>query len=127
MAEAFKKLKSLRGRSLDELRVRGAQALAARAERRGLSRQARIPTDAEFLKLLDTEFLKTLDADSFKSLNAGSSNLADVLLEHFRRRASHNFFASFADTQATLAAWRRHTKHSQEKLIERAQRIAEGK
>ena len=33
MSDALKKLRKLKGRSLAELRVRGAQALAARAER----------------------------------------------------------------------------------------------
>ncbi|HYN84178.1 MAG TPA: alginate lyase family protein [Pyrinomonadaceae bacterium] len=118
MASAFKKLKSLRGRSLDELRVRGTQAFAARAERRGLSRLARVPPDAEFLKLLDAEFLKSLDADP--------PGLDAALLEQFRRTPP-SFFASFGDINATLAAWRQYAPGSEGKLIERARRVAEGK
>ncbi|MDQ3907415.1 MAG: hypothetical protein M3268_03630, partial [Acidobacteriota bacterium] len=55
MAEALNKLKKLRGRGLDELRVRGAQAVAAFAERRGLSAQSRLPSDEEFFKLIDLD------------------------------------------------------------------------
>src|ERR671929_67343 len=50
MKGTLKKLRRLKGRGLDELRVRGAQALAARAER--LRVGAPLPTDAEWSRLL---------------------------------------------------------------------------
>jgi hypothetical protein len=55
MAGTLKKLKKLRGRSLEELRARTAQTLAACAERRGLSAQARLPGDASFFRMMDAE------------------------------------------------------------------------
>src|SRR5687767_8383294 len=50
LRQAWDKLK---GRSLAELRVRGMQALAARAERYGWSEQARVPDDAAFFARID--------------------------------------------------------------------------
>ncbi|HEX8688180.1 MAG TPA: hypothetical protein VF654_16830, partial [Pyrinomonadaceae bacterium] len=52
MGDVLNKLRKLKGRSARELRVRGAQALAARAERAGLSRLARVPSDEAFFRLL---------------------------------------------------------------------------
>ena len=51
--QTLKKLAKLRGRSAAELRVRGAQALAAWTERHGWSAQAAVPTDAALLRQLD--------------------------------------------------------------------------
>ncbi|MBA3806301.1 MAG: hypothetical protein H0X14_11390, partial [Acidobacteria bacterium] len=54
MSTVLKKLGKLRGRSLAELRQRGAQFLAASGERYGVSSRARLPADAEFFKMLET-------------------------------------------------------------------------
>ena len=53
MSGVIKKLGKLRGRGTRELRVRGAQALAAAAERAGVSTLARVPSDEAFLRTLD--------------------------------------------------------------------------
>src|SRR5918912_2639624 len=79
MAEALKKLKKLRGRNLAELRVRGAQTLAAYAERTGLSARTRVPPDGEFLKALNAANLNGHQS------GRGAGTAGD-LLEHFRRR-----------------------------------------
>ena len=112
----LKKLKSLKGRGLAEFRVRGAQALAACAERVGLSAQARVPSDEAFFKLLDDE-------------QRGSSlRSAAELLEHFRGRATPRFFASFAHEEETLVELRRRFGVDAEaRLIERAERIVRGR
>src|SRR5437762_4252424 len=92
--QTLKKLAKLRGRSAAELRVRGAQALAAWTERHGWSAQAAVPTDAALLRQLDRAQL---------DLNNVS---ADALLTHFRTRSAPAFFASFADAAATEALLR---------------------
>ncbi|MBA2733122.1 MAG: alginate lyase family protein [Acidobacteria bacterium] len=116
MVEALKKLKKLRGRSFDELRVRGRQAIASLAERRGLSAQARVPADAAFFKLLDsTQFHNvTFSAES--------------LLNHFRTRTSPAFFASFINREETITELKnRFAGRAGEALIARADRILEGR
>lgn len=91
MKGALKKLKRLKGRGLGELRVRGAQALAARAERLGVG--ARLPTDAELSRLL-------LPAPR----GPGRAD-AVALLAHFRL-APRAFFKAFDEPAATRAELR---------------------
>ncbi|HYG81014.1 MAG TPA: hypothetical protein VD861_11535, partial [Pyrinomonadaceae bacterium] len=84
MTALLKKLGKLKGRSLDELGARGAQFLAARAERHGLSARARVPSDAALFRKLDAA-----------GVGAGAGTLsAEALLEDFRARASDRFFAA---------------------------------
>jgi hypothetical protein len=114
--EALKKLKKLKGRSLAELRARGAQALSARAERHGLSSLSRVPTDAAFFKLLD------------KARFNGSTPSAESLLEHFRTRPPSCFFAGFAEREETILELRRRFGAvAEERVLERARRITEGR
>lgn len=116
MAGTLKKLKKLRGRSARELRTRGEQMLAVYAERSGLSAQARVPRDAAFFKLIDEKLIVR------SSLSAAS------LLEHFRTRTSPSFFSAFANREETLKEWRqRFAGRVEEKLIDRARRIIEGR
>ncbi|HZH91989.1 MAG TPA: alginate lyase family protein [Pyrinomonadaceae bacterium] len=106
-------LRKLKGRSLTELRVRGGQAAACLAERSGVSPQARLPTDAAFLRLFDP---------ALYGKGAGAS--AAGLLEHFRARPTANFFAAFdapAETRALLRS--RFGGRAGEALVERAERI----
>src|ERR1051326_2849805 len=116
MIESLGKLKKLKGRSLDELRVRGAQALAAGAERYGLSAQARLPRDSAFFRLLDPARL-------------GSESLsAEGLLSHFRSRTTPHFFAAFADVEETRRELqRRWGAEAEASVVARARRIAEGR
>ncbi|HEX8423222.1 MAG TPA: alginate lyase family protein, partial [Pyrinomonadaceae bacterium] len=106
-------LQKLRGRSLTELGVRGGQAAACLLERAGLSNDARVPAGAAFSRLLDAE-------------QRGGAGLApEALLERFRARPSHPFFAAFnapaTETRALLD--RRFGAPARESLIERAERI----
>lgn len=113
MIKVFNKLK---GRSLDELRVRSAQKIAAYTERRGWSEQTRIPSDSVLLAKINAA----------QTNNAPCS--AESLLEHFRTRTSPVFFASFTDQEKTRAALRRRFgPRAKEKVIERAARITEGR
>ncbi|MDT7603944.1 MAG: hypothetical protein QOF61_1941 [Acidobacteriota bacterium] len=122
MVEAINKLKKLRGRSLDELRVRGAQALCALGERHGWSAQTRLPTDSGFFNILD------LDAAHAASRAARRPHDGAELLEHFRARRAPRFFAAFDDRRATLAEF--HARFGAEyegTIISRAERILAGK
>jgi hypothetical protein len=113
MKRALKKLGKLKGRSLDELRVRGAQALAARAERLGIG--ARLPTDAGLARLLHPAPRGPEKTD------------AEGLLAHFRdgRRA---FFKAFDEPEAARALLRRRfPQGAGSRLVERAGRVARGR
>ena len=114
--DGLKKLVKLKGRSLDELRTRGAQALKAQAERHGLSALARVPSDEAFFKLLD-------------QTRAGASKLsAEHLLEHFRTRTRPCFFAAFTNREETLGELRRRFgARAEERVLERAGRVIEGR
>ena len=74
--------------SLDELRVRGAQKLAALAERRRYSSIGSMPSDSAFSALLNVD-LKSL-------------------LTHFRSRKQPQFFFSFSERENVVAALGRH-------------------
>lgn len=116
MNDALKKLGKLKGRSLAELRVRGAQQLAAYAERCGMSSQTHVPTDKEFFKLLTP------------SHTGQPITTAEGLLEHFRTRTSPTFFAAFTDPEETRAQLRQRFGADKESaLVERARRITEGR
>ncbi len=115
MRKHLRRLSKLKGRSIAELRVRGAQAVFAYAERRGLSPQSRLPTDDALLKLLDTAQLAT------------ASSSTEILLEHFRARTSTKFFAAFDGPHATVEALQQRSAFERRTLIERAGRILEGR
>jgi Heparinase II/III-like protein/Heparinase II/III N-terminus len=117
MKKGLGKLKKLRGRGLEEWRVRGAQLLAASAGRYGLSSLVREPSDQEFFKLLDTSALK----------DGGGERLgAEKLLGHFRTRRAPHFFAAFAEQRQTINHLRGRFG-AEGGLIERARRICEGR
>lgn len=111
------KLKKLKGRSREELKVRGRQVLSAYAERyRVPPYAARIPSDAELLR----------------SLNAGdlagaSLSSTEAALDHFRRRRSPHFFPAFANAEETRAELTRRWPQATPTLTERAGRAAEGR
>lgn len=117
MSSLRKKLGKLKGRSLDELRLRGGQFLAASAERYGLSTGARLSTDAEFFRMLEP--LRGADA---------AITSAETLLAHFRTRTRPHFFAAFDHPEVTRAELKRRFGASgRDALIARADRIADGR
>jgi hypothetical protein len=91
----LRKLGKIGGLSVDEIRVRGSQALAAFAERRGWSSQMRLPNDQVLLGLLDPA-------------QCGSQELwsAREFLDHFQTRREPKFFVAFNDRVGTLAELR---------------------
>ncbi|MBV9960355.1 MAG: alginate lyase family protein, partial [Acidobacteria bacterium] len=117
MTELLARLNKLKGRSLDELRVRGAQALNAYAERSQVARGAlRLPTDAALFRLLDET-----------QLGSQTPKTAAGLLEHFRTRTAPKFFAAFDDADATRREFRERFAGEQQLLIHRAERITAGR
>ncbi len=111
MKGALKKLRRLKGLGLDELRVRGTQALAARAERLGVG--ARLPTDAELSRLLLPAPRGPERAD------------AESLLAHFRN-GPRAFFKAFDEPDATRDELRRRFTDASV-VTERAARAAAGR
>jgi hypothetical protein len=103
------KLHKLRQVGLDELRVRGSQAIAAFAERQNWSNNSKLISDDALLRLLNGELKSTSD-----------------LLIHFRERTSPKFFASFSDPQATIDDLRRRWPDAENQIVERADRIVAG-
>jgi hypothetical protein len=118
MGELLAKLKKLRGRGLDEWRVRGAQFAAAGAERWGWSRQARVPSDAELGRLLDPSRLAASAREEF---------CAETLHAHFRARTQPLFFAAFRDAAATRAALDTRFKTEEAAVVARARRAGAGR
>ena len=95
----MRQLQKLRSVTFDELRVRGSQAFAAFAERKNWSSQSKLPSD-----------------DAIKrSINR----------DQFGTRAK--FFAAFEDPRATINELRRRWPNAEKEIIERADRIAEGR
>jgi len=103
------KLQKLRESSLDELRVRGLQALSAFAERRGLSSSARLMSDAAFWRLLEPGFAS-----------------ASELLNHFRERSEPKFFPAFDDPNSTVDEFRLRWPNSVAEIIGHADRFTKG-
>ena len=112
----LQKLSKLRGRGADELRVRGRQALAAFAERRGVSRRARVPDEHALLRMVDARVF------------GGARPAAEALLAHFRARTAPRFFASFDDAGETAAEWRRRFgREAEDALLRRADSLVAGR
>jgi Heparinase II/III-like protein/Heparinase II/III N-terminus len=108
------KLERLRRTGLNELRVRGTQAAAALAERRGWSSLVILPTDNSLLKMLD-------QVGTFRPTTV------EGLLAHFRTREHPKFFGGFADRDATIAALRSSWPDAETLIIQHADRILAGK
>ena len=107
------KLQKLRHSSLDELRVRGSQALAAFAERRGWSRAAKLKADDELLESL--------------VVNEEKSRSPLAWYDHFRRRKDPSFFPAFDDREGTTCEFRTRWPETVHKILERANQISAGR
>jgi hypothetical protein len=102
------RLKKLKGRSFEELRVRASQKFSVLAERKGWS--GGLPDDARFMTLIQSR---------------GRS--AAELLNHFRGRIEETFFASFADQPAIVEELQRRFPKHVDHLIVQARRMEEGR
>jgi hypothetical protein len=94
-------LHKLKNASLDELRVRAVQKVAAFSERRGWSTLVKLPPE---------EALPSRD-----------------LLDYFRSRSQPTFFASFQSPEQTAAYFKSRWPVNAQRLIEKADRICEGR
>jgi hypothetical protein len=114
MISNWVQLAKLRGRGLDELQVRGKQALAIFAERHGWSPLTKLPSDRSFGAMLDP-------------LRTGCPlNSKQEVFEYFERRVDPQFFSAFNDRELTIAAFRERWPRGSEKIIERANRTIAG-
>jgi hypothetical protein len=104
-------LEKLRKASLHELRVRAAQRVAAFNERRGWSSLVRLPSDDGFASLLTLE----------------RTTATSGLLEYFRSRRGPRFFAGLENPQTTTAEFKSRFPSLARELIDKANRIGEGK
>jgi len=102
-------IKRLKAMSLDELRVRGTQAISAWGERQ-FSKRSLLPGDRELLSLLDPARFQ--------------SSAVDDLRDHFRR---HRFFASFDEPELTVGELHSHFPNSEKETIDEADRILAGR
>ncbi|MEP6637462.1 MAG: heparinase II/III family protein, partial [Acidobacteriota bacterium] len=107
-------MRKLRRFSFDELRVRGAQKVAALGERRGWSSLTRLPAAEDFYELLDL----TGDARHLRS--------AQEIFNYFR---SHKFPSpsAFDDREITVDILKSRWPQAVESVFERAGKILEGK
>ncbi len=109
--ETFRKLK---GRSWDELKTRGSQAVYVYTDQIGLT--GNLPTDGEFRRLLK------------KNVSAGKSFSAENLLAKFYENSLTSFFPSFAEKEKTLELFRRHFgEKSARYFIETADELVKGR
>jgi len=110
------RLRKLKGKSLDELRVRCAQAARARLERVGLSSETREPSDRAFTRLFDFPSITGKVADG------------DELLQGFRQRelALGRVFAGLANPTQTGREFRLRCPQAAAAIIGAAERITAG-
>jgi glycosyltransferase involved in cell wall biosynthesis len=110
------KLQKLRRMSLDELRVRGAQAFSAYIERQRWSRSGKVISDDALLGLLDRGRFRSGQLQSVLNLR-----------DHFRERTGPGWFASFDDPPATTRELRKRWPQSEKEIVTRADRIVAGR
>ena len=105
------KLYKLRHTSIDELRVRGSQFLAALAERRGLTPRARLMSDERLLECLsegENYFKSTVD-----------------FRDYFRERVKPKFFPAFDDPDRTVSEFKRRWPIAVSEVMRQADGITE--
>ncbi|HEX9960365.1 MAG TPA: heparinase II/III family protein, partial [Pyrinomonadaceae bacterium] len=113
MANPLDKIRKLKGRSLREIRERGGQVLSAYTEQIGLS--GKLPTDEEFHHLIDQSFFsETTPTDR-------------MLFEAFFKHGNQAFFQSFAQKEKTLEAFQAFGAENSRTIIEKAERLIEGR
>ena len=114
MANPLDKLKKIKGRGWNELRVRGGQMIAARTEQIGLS--GKLPTDEEFYNLFDQS-----------CFGGQMPNAADIFAK-FYEDAEYNFFPAFRQPERTTETFRRlFGAAGEDEIIRRAEKIVAGK
>ncbi|MGI8495333.1 MAG: heparinase II/III family protein, partial [Pyrinomonadaceae bacterium] len=114
MANPIETLRKLKGRSLNEIRVRGEQAISVRTEQIGLS--GKLPGNEEFNSLIDKS---RLDEENITP---------ETLRAAFYKQSQTSFFQSFADKEKTLDAFRRNFGGIvTASILDKAERITESR
>jgi hypothetical protein len=108
-------MKKLRGRTPDELRVRGLQLTSTWLERSGLSADVGVPDDRRLWKRLSVATRARVPIGDSASL-----------LDEFRR-ASNSFVAGFDDREATIRELRRRWPNKAERIVAGADAICGGR
>jgi len=114
MAHLLARAQKLRGRSWDEFRVRGVQAMHACLEAIGLSELGREPSDGAFRGLFDPARLPAVTLDG------------DALRRHFENRDARLLLPGTADPRGTQAALLRRSPNAAYEVVEHAERIVRG-
>ena len=109
--QMLSKLKKLKGRSLAEVKDRGRQSANVWAERLHLSRQARMPSDAEFFAKM--------------SLPEAAKN-ACGLLDYYRQSPVGGFYPSFDEPAETIRIYKDRFPDEARAVVDRADRILDG-
>jgi hypothetical protein len=99
---------------MNELRVRGTQALAAFAERQNWTGLAKLPSDTVFLGFFDRG-----DGRDFKSITQ--------FHEYFNSSRKPQFFAAFNNREDTIAEIRKRWPEAESEILLRANRICGGR
>lgn len=113
MANPIDTLKKIKGRTWEELRARGEQALSAYTEQIGLS--GKLPSDDEFNQLID------------KSLFGKTAITKQILFSKFYENGDERFFPSFREKAKTVEIFRKFDQTAIIHVIEKAEKITEGK
>ncbi|MBX3298137.1 MAG: alginate lyase family protein [Acidobacteria bacterium] len=100
MTEPIKAIRKLRGRSLDELRERGRQAVAAYRDR--LSLRQELPDDQKFFKQMDRSLLKGAAADRTSVRSAFYENAEQCFFRSFERRTSERLVSAIGEDDAAF-------------------------
>ncbi|MBA3356868.1 MAG: alginate lyase family protein [Pyrinomonadaceae bacterium] len=100
--------------SASELSGRSAQKAAAFAERWGWSSLSKLPSDQTLFAMSDLS-------------SRGIVPSAQGFLECFRSRSTPNFFAGFADKDATVLELRKRWPSAESEIVERANRLVAGR
>jgi hypothetical protein len=113
MSNPLDTLKKLKGRTWTELRARSEQALSAYTEQIGLS--GKLPSDDEFAQLVHIRY--------FPDAEVTPKNL----FNHFYEVSELKFFPAFRNKEKTVEYFRQFDKKAVMHVIEKAQKITEGK
>jgi hypothetical protein len=114
MTNPLDTIKKLKGKSLEEIRIRGGQVFSAYSEQIGIS--GKIPTDQELHQLLETSLFKD------KNLTP------QIIFDKFYETSQETFFPSFFAKDKTIESFFNNFGDDTAKFfIEKADKILDGK
>lgn len=115
MTNALRKIKKLKGRSLEEIRTRGGQALSAYTEQIGIG--GKLPTDRDIYQLTNKS-----------KFNKDTTFSSQLLYNRFYDDSIDSFFPSFVSQEETIKAFRENfDEDSLKYFIVKANKILDGR